>query len=552
MRRFFVLALSPAAQQSLKNAIKAVEAIGDLEKLELFVHPTFLFLLDLPFGLAERWPEIMEPDGRYHYIHLDKPGPTIIPTIPKIKKKIKDILSRDPNALVGPGGFGTQNYVQAGASLPYTIDFENDGSAAAQDVTVTEQLDASLDWSTFQLGSFGFGSVKLVIPVGLTQYQTTVAYRNSDGSPLYVKVALDFHVQTGLLTVTFLSVDPATGLAPAGAFDGFLPPDDASHEGECLVQYTVSAKPQAATGTTINQQASVVFDTNAAISTNSVTNTIDSSAPTSHVNPLASFSPASFTVSWTGQGDPVIAIIATSGIGTWQYLTNGKTWVSIAAVSPSNALLLPRADRLRFLPAGLGTAPATLFFDAWNGLVGAAHHYVTLGTTGGSSFSAGELDVTLTPIAQAPVWLAHSTTLTPVPPVVVTNPAGETVQQAFATVFSGDHGQAPGVAIVGLTGTSVGTWEYDVYSDGSYLGWRAIPTNITARTALLLSGQDLIGFVPKNNGVFGSTTMLVHAWDQSSGSDGGSVNLKRTGTGGKTAFSGSILTTRLYANQVPM
>ena len=125
--------------------------------------------------------------------------------------------------------------------MPYTVDFENDGSAAAQDVTVTEQLDPNLDWSTFQLGSFGFGPVNVTIPAGLTQYQTTVGYQNTDGSSLNVQVALDFNVQTGLLTVTFTSLDPPTGQAPTGVFDGFLPPESESAVGSEATSSTPSS-----------------------------------------------------------------------------------------------------------------------------------------------------------------------------------------------------------------------------------------------------------------------------------------------------------------------
>ncbi len=63
--------------------------------------------------------------------------------------------SHDPNALLGPAGFGPQGFIQDKGVLPYTIDFENDGSVAAQNVTVTEQL-SNLDWSTFQLGPSGW------------------------------------------------------------------------------------------------------------------------------------------------------------------------------------------------------------------------------------------------------------------------------------------------------------------------------------------------------------------------------------------------------------
>jgi hypothetical protein len=216
------------------------------------------------------------------------------------------VLSSDPNGISGPSGYGAQGFIQPGGVLPYAVLFENEptASAPAQVVTVTEQLDPNLDWSTFQLGSFGFGSVNVTIPAGLTQYQTTIAYQNQDGTSLNVNVALNFNVQSGLLTVTFTSLDPATGEAPTGVFDGFLPPDDSSHIGEGYVQYTVQPKSGLTSGATITQQAAVVFDTNPAIQTNTVVNTIDTTPPTSSVNPLppTETSP-NFTVSWSGS-DP--------------------------------------------------------------------------------------------------------------------------------------------------------------------------------------------------------------------------------------------------------
>ena len=145
----------------------------------------------------------------------------------------------------------------------------------------------NLDWSTFQLGSFGFGPINVTVPAGLTQYQTTVSYQNTDGTSLNVQVALNFNVQTGLLTVTFTSLDPLTGQAPTGVFDGFLPPDNSSGIGEGYVQYTVQPKAGLTTGTTINQQASVVFDTNAPINTATVTNTIDTGAADQQRQPAA-------------------------------------------------------------------------------------------------------------------------------------------------------------------------------------------------------------------------------------------------------------------------
>jgi len=215
-------------------------------------------------------------------------------------------MSRDPNALFGPVGFGPLGFIQPGGTWLYTVDFENDGNLAAQDVSVTEQLDPNLDWSTFQLGSFGFGTVNISIPAGLTEYQTTVSYENTDGSSLDVQVDLDFDVATGLLTATFTSLDPTTGETPTGVFDGFLYPESDSPIGsDGYVQYTVQPDSGLTTGATINQQASVVFDTNASLNTGVVTNTIDAGPPTSSVAALpATETTPSFTVSWSGSDDP--------------------------------------------------------------------------------------------------------------------------------------------------------------------------------------------------------------------------------------------------------
>ena len=84
-----------------------------------------------------------------------------------------------------------------------------------------------------------------------------------------MEVALDFNPATGLLTVTFTSLDPPTGQAPTGVFDGFLPPDNSCGIGEGFVQYTVQPKAGLITGTAVNQQAAVVFDTNAPLNTSS-------------------------------------------------------------------------------------------------------------------------------------------------------------------------------------------------------------------------------------------------------------------------------------------
>jgi hypothetical protein len=105
----------------------------------------------------------------------------------------------------------------------------------------------------------------------------------------------------GVITWTFSTIDPSTGDLDSAVNAGFLPPDDATGDGEGFVSWTGSAKSGLTTGTTVTGQASIVFDRNAAIPTPVWTNTIDATAPTASVATLAATSPAgNLTVSWTG------------------------------------------------------------------------------------------------------------------------------------------------------------------------------------------------------------------------------------------------------------
>jgi RHS repeat-associated protein len=212
------------------------------------------------------------------------------------------VTSHDPNEIIGPSGFGSAGFIPGGEPLSYQIDFTNEStaSAPAQTVTVTQQLSANVDLSTFQLGNIGFGSTIIAVPAGLQTFSTMV----SISSTLSVDVTANLDAATGIVTWTFTSIDSTTGDVPSDPLSGFLPPDTTPPNGEGFVDYTVLAKANSPTGTAINAQATVVFDDNAPISTALITNTIDAGAPTSTVAALAaSQTSPNFVVSWSGQDD---------------------------------------------------------------------------------------------------------------------------------------------------------------------------------------------------------------------------------------------------------
>jgi RHS repeat-associated protein len=221
------------------------------------------------------------------------PGPTPPPS--------NNLTALDPNDLVGPSGFGPAGYLTTGGALLYTIEFSNETTAEvpADNVVITEQLSPNLDWTTFQLGTIGFGGYTVNVPSGLTSHRTRVDATATLG--VYVDINANVNLITGLLTVTFTSLDPQTLDTPSNPLVGFLPPDKNPPNGEGYINYTIQPKAGLATGATVNAQASIVFDTNAAIATPQITNTIDSSAPTSTVGALpASTTNPTFLVSWSG------------------------------------------------------------------------------------------------------------------------------------------------------------------------------------------------------------------------------------------------------------
>jgi hypothetical protein len=223
--------------------------------------------------------------------------------IVELTKDLFPIFSRDPNAKVGSTGIGTSRYITGEEPLRYSIYFENieSATAPAQDVVITDQLDASkLDFDTFSLGPISFGVDKLVVPPpGLSEFTTNVDLRPQKNLIVRVEALLD--KTTGLLTWRFTSLDPATGQPTEDPTAGFLPPNTTAPEGEGQVLFTVRPKEGVATGTEIRNRARIVFDTNPFIDTPEWLNTIDNTKPTSHVLPVPVTQCAtSINLQWSG------------------------------------------------------------------------------------------------------------------------------------------------------------------------------------------------------------------------------------------------------------
>ncbi|MBN8515445.1 Calx-beta domain-containing protein [Accumulibacter sp.] len=214
------------------------------------------------------------------------------------------IRPRDPNDILGPTGYGEGHWVRSSDQFPYMIRFENasDATAAAQQVVVTQQLDSDLDWSSFRVDSCGWGELRFDVPADRPFYEARIDLSATHGFLVDVTAGID--VGTGIATWTFATIDPQTGEPTTDVFAGFLPPTDASGRGDGFVSYSVRPKGSVTSGAVIDAQASIVFDTEAAIVTPAVFNTLDSGVPESAVDSLPAISDQSaIYVSWSGDDD---------------------------------------------------------------------------------------------------------------------------------------------------------------------------------------------------------------------------------------------------------
>jgi hypothetical protein len=172
--------------------------------------------------------------------------------------------SFDPNEKVGPAGVGPLGFVRSDDILPYAIYFENDPTKAtlpAQEVIITEQLDADLDLTNFELGDIVVGSEVFSVPPGRSVWATTHTLKVNDiWIDLRIEAELDFLTRT--VTWTFASLDMETGLLTSDFDAGFLPVNDETGRGEGHVRYTVYPKDNLPSGTVISGSAKIIFDTN--------------------------------------------------------------------------------------------------------------------------------------------------------------------------------------------------------------------------------------------------------------------------------------------------
>ncbi len=231
-------------------------------------------------------------------------------------------VSHDPNEITGPSGTGDQNALTGIPSdLGYAIDFENLGpgsavipegqevaTAAAARVVITTTLDDDVDPTTLRLGDVGIGPRVIDVPDGLSSYQTRVGPFDDPGG-MDGQIYIDVNGSISGRTITWVidAIDPDTGFV-VGDLRGLLPPEDGTGIGKGYVEYTVGPSSTATSGTVVDAQATIVFDANEPISTNTWTNLLDDDRPTSTItSPLSGQVSVPFDLTWVAS-DPTTEV----------------------------------------------------------------------------------------------------------------------------------------------------------------------------------------------------------------------------------------------------
>ncbi len=196
------------------------------------------------------------------------------------------VYSYDPNEMIGPWGYDDQrHYIKPIHDMAYTITFENKASATApaNEVFVTDTLDLSkYDAETFSFTSYGWADTALIVGGSYVKEFTRNVQYKVNGHDIIVRVSGQFNPETGIANWAFASLEK-NGNELEDIMNGFLLPNNDNGVGEGFVSFSIEHKKNPANGSTVSNKATIVFDANEPIVTNTYVNTFDKDYPTSKV-----------------------------------------------------------------------------------------------------------------------------------------------------------------------------------------------------------------------------------------------------------------------------
>lgn len=211
----------------------------------------------------------------------------------------------DPNEKLSPEGYGAERFVPVKKPMLYRINFENvaTASAPAQRIYITDVLPPTLDPRTVRLKEIGFKQNRIEVPENRSFYQARIQL-GEDLNNLTAGISAGLDLINNQIFWTLTAIDPQTGERPDDPLVGLLPPNNENHDGEGYVTFTIEPKTTLPSRTEISNFATIFFDENEPIVTNTTANLLDSVVPSSRVEPLSATSPTTdLNIDWTATDD---------------------------------------------------------------------------------------------------------------------------------------------------------------------------------------------------------------------------------------------------------
>ncbi len=252
-------------------------------------------------------------------------------------KPTNPVVSMDPNEITGPDGQGTARYLHTLEKQHFQVSFENlaTASAAAQIVRIRDTLDVNkYNLSSFEFRGISVGRQYFRIPRGRKQF--VIERKVSAVNNMLVRINASVDTLTGVIDWQFTAINSTTKNLPV--FEGFLPPNNSRPEGEGTVSYSVTPRAGLPSGTVFSNRASIVFDANKAILTNSWQNTLDIEAPTSSLQATVS-NVRDINIKFAGSD-------ALSGVGYYNLhvSVNNGPWINFSGSQADTMSLIGEYD----------------------------------------------------------------------------------------------------------------------------------------------------------------------------------------------------------------
>ncbi len=233
------------ARNVIKYTMEKISDTNPVSKTLFKIGSWFEFVHSFSTTLRHRIMYAIQKDlGAYDKKYFD-PNSSSTQGVSGKHQSAELVVSKDPNAIVGPVGYGDFNFVEKLEMAHYKILFENmaDATAPAYKIEILDTLDENIyDISTVKFGRTSHEG---------ENYNWQIS-KNGNILRWYIE-----------------------GIE--------LKPNKNPPEGEGWVSYSVKLKESVATGDQIKNRASIIFDVNDPILTNTWINVIDDVSPTSEI-----------------------------------------------------------------------------------------------------------------------------------------------------------------------------------------------------------------------------------------------------------------------------